>query len=121
MNPPTLSSKALLVFIAAPSAAALLAAAAAQSPFALREVNNGAGLELCENGKPVYVYNYGVILAPGYPETMRRSTYLHPIYLPDGTVFTDDFNRDRPPTAVSFGPGTSSKPVPRRAPIRLAP
>jgi len=70
--------------------------AVAGSSFAFREVNNSTGLELSENGKPVFVYNYGMILAPGSPETMRRSTYLHPVYAPDGTVMTDDFNRDHP-------------------------
>jgi hypothetical protein len=68
---------------------------AAESTFAFREVNNSTGLELTENGKPVFVYNYGMILAPGAPESMRRSTYLHPVYAPDGTtVLTDDFNKD---------------------------
>ena len=27
---------------------------------------------------------------------MRRSCYLHPVYGPDGTVMTDDFNKDHP-------------------------
>jgi hypothetical protein len=69
---------------------------AAPSPFAFREVNNSTGLELTENGKPVYVYNYGMILAPGAPERLRRSCYLHPVYGPDGTLMTDDFNHDHP-------------------------
>ena len=30
------------------------------------------------------------------PEKMRRSSYLHPVYLPDGTLITDDFNPDHP-------------------------
>jgi hypothetical protein len=77
-------------------AASLLSVAGADSPFAFREVNDPTGLELSEHGKPVYVYNYGMILAPGFPETMRRSSYLHPVYGPDGTVMTDDFNRDHP-------------------------
>lgn len=49
-----------------------------------------------ENGKPVFVYNYGMILAPGAAERLRRSCYLHPVYAPDGTVLTDDFNQDHP-------------------------
>ena len=65
------------------------------SPFAFREVGT-TGLELSENGKPVFVYNHGMILAPGFPETMRRSSYLHPVYAPDGTILTDDFNADHP-------------------------
>jgi hypothetical protein len=74
----------------------LLPLAGAASDFAFREVNEGTGLELLENGKPVYVYNFGMVLAPGYPEKMRRSCYLHPVYGPDGTLLTDDFNKDHP-------------------------
>ena len=67
----------------------------AQTPFAFRETSP-TGLELSENGKPVFVYNYGMILAPDFPATTRRSCYLHPVYAPDGTIITDDFNRDHP-------------------------
>ena len=77
-------------------AGSMLPLAGANSPFAFREVNNSTGLELLENGKPVFVYNYGMILASGAAEQMRRSSYLHPVYAPDGTVLTDDFNRDHP-------------------------
>jgi hypothetical protein len=70
-------------------------AAVAASPFEFRAVSPES-LQLTENGKPVFVYNHGGILAPGYPETMRRSTYLHPVYAPDGTLLTDDFNKDHP-------------------------
>ena len=76
--------------------ASLLPVAGAESPFAFREVNDSTGLELSEMGKPVFVYNYGMILARGFPEAMRRSSYLHPVYGPGGTVMTDDFNRDHP-------------------------
>ena len=77
----------LLLFAALP--------AAAQTGFSFRDVN-GTSLELSENGKPVFQYNYGMMLKDGFPEAMRRSTYLHPVYLPDGTVITDDFNADHP-------------------------
>ena len=70
--------------------------AGADSPFAFREVNDATGLELTENGKPVFVYNYGMRLAPGAAEHLRRSSYLHPVYAPDGTLLTDDFNKDHP-------------------------
>ncbi len=76
----------------------LLAAAlavAAQSPFAFRDLD-GRSLELAENGQPVFVYNYGMMLRPGNPEKSARSTYLHPVYLPDGRLITDDFNPDHP-------------------------
>jgi hypothetical protein len=67
----------------------------AQSPFAFRETTPDA-LELSENGKPVFVYNFGQILAKDFPESMRRGCYLHPVYAPDGTQITDDFNADHP-------------------------
>ena len=67
----------------------------AQTTFTWRDVN-GTGLQLSENSQPVFVYNYGMILSRGAPEQMRRSTYLHPVYLPDGTLITDDFNPDHP-------------------------
>jgi hypothetical protein len=81
-----------------PLAAILLAAAAsargaAEPRFAFREITP-ASLELTESGKPVFVYNFGGILANGAPESMRRSCYLHPVYAPDGTLVTDDFNKD---------------------------
>jgi hypothetical protein len=68
---------------------------AAETPFAFREVG-GTGLELSDGGKPVFVYNYGMILARGAAESMRRSSYLHPVYAPDGTLLTDDFNPNHP-------------------------
>ncbi len=73
----------------------LVPMAGAPSPFAFRDIGT-TGLELSDSGKPVFVYNYGMMLAPGFPETMRRSSYLHPVYAPDGTVLTDDFNADHP-------------------------
>jgi hypothetical protein len=67
----------------------------AQSPFSFQAVSP-VSLELRDSGKPVFVYNYGMVLKEGFPDTMRRSTYLHPVYLPDGTAITDDFNPDHP-------------------------
>lgn len=59
-----------------PLTAALLAArcgslAAAESPFAFHEITS-ASLELTESGKPVFVYNSGGILAPGFPEIQGK-------------------------------------------------
>lgn len=71
------------------------AALAGAAPFAFREISP-ASLELSENCKPVFVYNFGGILAAGAPEESRRSAYVHPVYAPDGTVLTDDFNKDHP-------------------------
>lgn len=65
--------------------------AAADAEFAFKETSPTA-IELTDNGKPVYVYNFGMTLAKGFPENMRRAAYLHPVYAPDGTVVTDDFN-----------------------------
>jgi hypothetical protein len=78
----------LLTLCAAPPAAA-------QSPFRFKETSPTA-LELSDGGEPVFVYNFGMVLAPGFPEAMRRSSYLHPVYAPGGTVLTDDFNPDHP-------------------------
>lgn len=55
-----------------------------------------ASLELRENGKPVFVYNHGMMLKEGVDPKYRRSSYLHPLYAPDGTVLTDDFPKDHP-------------------------
>jgi hypothetical protein len=83
---------------ALPAAAILVAAmvsarGAAEPRFAFREITP-ASLELTENGKPVFVYNFGGVLAEGFPEKMRRACYLHPVYAPDGTQLTDDFNKN---------------------------
>ena len=72
--------------------ASLAAAPAAKFSFA----DSNGKLTLADAGKPVFVYNYGPVLGEGFPEAMRRSTYLHPVWLPDGRVITDDFNKDHP-------------------------
>ena len=73
----------------------LASAAGAQTPLSFREIGP-TGLELSDHGKPVFIYNFGMVLAPGFPETMRRACYLHPVYAPDGTLLTDDFNPNHP-------------------------
>ncbi len=65
----------------------------AASPFQFRELTPSS-LELSEDGKPVLVYNHGMILKEGVDEKFRRSSYIHPVYAPDGTVITDDFPKD---------------------------
>ena len=80
-------SAVLLTLCAAP--------AAAPASFAFHQTSPTA-LELSEGGKPVFVYNFGMVLKAGFPESMRRSCYLHPVYAPDGTLLTDDFNADHP-------------------------
>lgn len=65
----------------------------AKSPFELKESSTTA-VELLENGKPVFAYNYGMTLANGAPENKRRSSYVHPVYAPNGAIVTDDFPKD---------------------------
>lgn len=72
---------------------ALAAAVGAQSPFRFRDISPES-VELAESGKPVYVYNYGVMRKAGVPEDRARCCYLHPVYAPSGTVLTDDFPPD---------------------------
>ncbi|MBI5084874.1 MAG: PmoA family protein, partial [Acidobacteria bacterium] len=74
-----------------PTAAPLPAA----GPFQFRQVSPSS-LELSEDGKPVLVYNHGMMLREGINEKYRRSSYIHPVYAPDGTVLTDDFPKDHP-------------------------
>jgi hypothetical protein len=62
--------------------------------FAFTDDPAAGRLRLTEGGRPVFTYNYGMQLAPGVPESRRRSSYLHPLYAPDGTVLTDDFPKD---------------------------
>ena len=90
-------TKRIFIFFAALTIAGIRPLAATEPRFTFHEVNNSTGLELSDNGKPVFVYNYGMMLKPGSPERLRRSCYLHPVYAPDGTtVLTDDFNQDHP-------------------------
>ena len=67
----------------------------AASPFQFRQITP-ASLEISEGGKPVLVYNHGMILREGVSEQFRRSSYIHPVYAPDGTVLTEDFPKDHP-------------------------
>lgn len=67
--------------------------APASSPFAFREAAPGT-LELTEEGRPVYAYNYEMKLKEGAPEDRRRACYVHPLWTPAGVVVTDDFPRD---------------------------
>jgi len=70
----------------------LLGAGAAES-FRFQAVNEKS-LGLWEGNKPVFVYNYGVLLKDGVPADRARSSYVHPLYGMDGEVLTDDFPRD---------------------------
>lgn len=58
------------------------------------QVLDGKSLRLSEDGRPVFVYNYGSILRPGVPPDRARCCYLHPIYAPNNVVISDDFPAD---------------------------
>ena len=73
-----------------------LSASAANLPtdgFAFVEMD-GKSLQLLERGRPVFVYNHGVMSREGVPADRNSSSYLHPIYGLDGEVLTDDFPKD---------------------------
>ena len=65
--------------------------AAAASPFEFKEISP-TGLQLSDGGQPVFVYNFGMVTSKGQPARLTRSSYLHPVYAPDGTLITDDYN-----------------------------
>ncbi len=71
-------------------AALITATPAPKADFAFKEVND-AGLELTDGGKPVFVYNFGMI-SSDVKGAVTRSCYLHPVYAPNGVLITDDFN-----------------------------
>ena len=58
--------------------------------FSWREASDKS-IELLDDGKPVFAYNYGMILKQGVPAEWARSSYVHPLYAPNGAVLTDDF------------------------------
>lgn len=55
---------------------------------------NDRELELREGDRPVFVYNFGVQCPSNVPPQYARSSYVHPLYGPDGEVLTDDFPAD---------------------------
>ncbi len=64
--------------------------------FELRDLNDKS-LGLFENGKPVLVYNHGVITGENVPDSdlrKHRACYVHPLYGLQGEVLTDDFPKD---------------------------
>lgn len=66
---------------------------AAEPAFRLEE-SEEKFLHVREAEAPVLTYNVGMILKPGVREDRRRSSYVHPLYAPDGTLLTDDFPAD---------------------------
>ncbi len=63
------------------------------SPFAFKEKDEKR-LGLYEDGKPVFVYNHGMIPNPNVSEERYHSCFVHPIYGLDGEILTDDYPRD---------------------------
>ncbi len=72
---------------------ALAGVLCAQGPFVFRDIE-GRSLALTEQGRPVFIYNYGLMRKEGAPADRARCCYMHPVYAPDGTAVTDDFPRD---------------------------
>ena len=64
--------------------------------FEFKDVPGGKTVALTEGGKPVWSYNYGMMLAPGTAEDRTRCCYIHPVYTPGGVVVSDDFPKDHP-------------------------
>lgn len=61
--------------------------------FRIATIDDGS-LGVWEGGRPVLVYNHGARSKAGVPDDRRRSSYVHPLYGPDGEVLTDDFPKD---------------------------
>jgi hypothetical protein len=64
--------------------------------FRFREIDDKS-LELLDAGKPVFVYNHGVITNPKVPvKDARRSRacFVHPVYGLNGEVLTESFAKD---------------------------
>jgi hypothetical protein len=51
-------------------------------------------LGVWEDGRPVLVYNHGMISKEGVPARYDRACYVHPLYGLDGEVITEDFPSD---------------------------
>jgi len=73
-------------------------APAAEKPagFRFRELNDKS-LLLQDGGKPVLVYNFGVVTDPTVPKNDARGSracFVHPLYGLNGEVLTDSFPKD---------------------------
>ena len=69
---------------------------AAETSLELKDVDDKS-LGLFDAGKPVLVYNHGVITCDKVPENdarRSRACYIHPVYGLSGEVLTEDFPRD---------------------------
>ncbi len=70
------------------------ATCASPAVFELR--HEGGAVVLRDGTRPVLAYNYGWQLAAGVAENFRRSSYVHPLFGPDGEILTADFPKDHP-------------------------
>lgn len=86
---------ALFAVLAAPtlSGGRLPAGRVPEDPFKLQR-EGSERLHVLEGDSPVLTYVCGMVLKEGVPEDRRRSSYVHPVYAPDGTALTDDFPAD---------------------------
>ncbi len=75
-------------------AALLLSAGILRADFTFEE--SDGRLRLADDGDPVLVFNFGEIEPPAGREGVARSSYIHPLYDPDGVPLTDDFPADHP-------------------------
>lgn len=66
---------------------------AASPAFRLEDLE-GKHLRLSENERPVFVFNYGMMLKAGVAEKYRRACYVHPLFDLEGVALTDDFPQD---------------------------
>jgi len=88
-NPRTAVRQAALCAVLVASVGAF----GAEKGFTLRPVNDRS-LEVRDGGKPVLVYNHGMISKKGVDARYNRACYVHPLYGLDGEVLTDDFPVD---------------------------
>jgi len=75
---------------------ALTSGSSTAAAFAFSDAGR-ASLRIAEHGKPVLVYNYGVITNEKVPATdtrRSRACYIHPLWGLNGEVLTDDFPAD---------------------------
>jgi hypothetical protein len=61
--------------------------------FSFEQTENGR-LDILEDGNLVLSYRFGIQSKPGVPADRFRSTYIHPLVDPFGSVLTDDFPED---------------------------
>jgi hypothetical protein len=74
---------------------ALFLPVCAYAQFEIKQVNDKT-VEVVDNGRPIFDFNYGMMLKPGTNPDRTRCCYLAPVYTPNGVAITDDFPKDHP-------------------------